>query len=431
MKRLFLGFFPVWIAIAQAQDSSLPQVQLPQVQSIAMAEEGHLNVNERYRVESTQVIGWRVQKMSDTLRARIDRLTGAKFDSEQLEPLATEIKRELHVPKVNVIVARGSAPASVVVTFEVPRSHEQDFELNVARFLYHSKQGWTGEGSATTHLGDNAISFGLVSDGDALLERFAGVRAGIERPHVFTDRLALRFDFASYHNQWNQSTLTQSDTLAQSSDETYRTRQVFEPQARLLLTPSLELDFGVRISRYRLAAPGVKTESSNAVVSTLRYHRRWGSDPADDQEVNASYNVTSATRVLESDPLYTRQTVNGAYKARRGKASLELAFLAGKIAGVAPLFDRFVLGNATTLRGWNKFVLDPLGGSRVIHGSITCAYRWLQGFYDSGAVWDQPQQRQKKQSAGAGFKAEKFQLAVAFPLQMGHVDPVFYAGMNF
>ncbi len=309
------------------------------------------------------------------------------------------------------------------MNFEVPRTHQQDVELNVARFLYHSKQGWTGEGSATTHIAGNAFTFGLVSDGDSMLERFAGVRAGVERGHIGSDRVTLRFDFASYHNQWNRDTLL-------ATDETYRTRQVFEPQATIVLLTPLELDLGVRISLYRLAAPGAKTESSNAVVSTLRYHQRWGSDPAEDEEANASYNVTAATHTLDSDPAYTRQTVNANYRVRRGRNTLDVAFLAGKIAGIAPLFDRFVLGNASTLRGWNKYVLDPLGGSHVVHGSINYAYRWLQAFYDTGAIWDRADQRSQKHSAGIGFKAERFQLAVAFPL-IGHPVPVFYAGMNF
>jgi len=46
-------------------------------------------------------------------------------------------------------------------------------------------------------------------------------------------------------------------------------------------------------------------------------------------------------------------------------------------------------------------------------------------------VWDRGQNREPKQSAGAGFKAEGFELAVAFPLRNGHPEPVFYAGLNF
>ena len=55
------------------------------------------------------------------------------------------------------------------------------------------------------------------------------------------------------------------------------------PEARLYLAEPLELDFGVRFARYRPSTPGANTESSNAVVSTLRYHQRWGSE-ADSQQ---------------------------------------------------------------------------------------------------------------------------------------------------
>jgi hypothetical protein len=427
MNRLLLGcgLLLIWVAAIRAQTPQISDNALPQVQSAALAEAEPLNVNSRYTVEDVQVVGWHVKKMSDSLRANIDRLKGEKLDRPKLEVIANEIKRELHVPKVDVTVVRGALMDEVQVTFEVPHTHEQDVELTVARFLYHSKQGWTAEGSATTHFAGNALTFGLVSDGDAMLERFAGVRAGIERGRIGSERVTLRFNFASYHNQWNL------DTLTANADETYRTRQVFEPQATIELTSFLDLDLGTRFSLYRLAAPGAKAESSNAVVSTLRYHQRWGSDPSEDEEANASYNLTSATHVLASDPAYTRQTVNATYKIRRGRSTFDLAFLAGKITGVAPLFDRYVLGNASTLRGWNKYVLDPLGGSHVIHGSVNYAYRWFQAFYDTGAIWDRADQRSQKHSAGIGFKARNFQLAMAFPLVSHPEIPVFYAGMNF
>src|SRR5205823_5014213 len=97
----------------------------------------------------------------------------------------------------------------------------------------------------------------------------------------------------------------------------------------------------------------------------------------------------------------------------------------------APLFERFLLGDSSTLRGWNKFDLDPAGGSHVVHGSVDYRYRVFQVFYDTGAVWDRPEDRKQKQSVGAGFKKEGFQLAVAFPIRSGHMEPVFYAGLNF
>ena len=38
--------------------------------------------------------------------------------------------------------------------------------------------------------------------------------------------------------------------------------------------------------------------------------------------------------------------------------------------GRAPLFERFTLGDSRTLRGWSKFDVAPVGGSRVAHGSL-------------------------------------------------------------
>ena len=88
-------------------------------------------------------------------------------------------------------------------------------------------------------------------------------------------------------------------------------------------------------------------------------------------------------------------------------------------------------GNATVLRGWNKFDLDPLGGSHIVNGSVDYTFHWLQVFYDTGAIWDVAREREQKQSVGTGFKADGFQVAVAFPIRSGRIEPIFYAGLNF
>jgi outer membrane translocation and assembly module TamA len=216
------------------------------------------------------------------------------------------------------------------------------------------------------------------------------------------------------------------------ANEIYRTRQMFTPEATWIIAQPLELSFGVSFARYRPSLPAAKTGSANAVVTTLRYHQRWGSDQEIQQEANADYSLRAATHFLETDAVYSRHEVRGHYKAKRGKSSVEVGFLAGRIDGNAPLYERFALGNASTLRGWNKFDLDPVGGSRAVHGSIDYHFDIFTVFYDTGAVWDQPQNREQKQSVGAGFNFKKgFQLAVAFPLRAGHTEPIFYAGMNF
>ena len=46
------------------------------------------------------------------------------------------------------------------------------------------------------------------------------------------------------------------------------------------------------------------------------------------------------------DPAFTRHQAEARYRLRRGHQDLSVGFLAGTISGRAPLFERFVLGNA-------------------------------------------------------------------------------------
>jgi outer membrane protein assembly factor BamA len=392
-------------------------------------EGGPTNVNARFIVEKVSISGPGSRpKLSEPLRTELGQVAGQKFDQTLLDRLADRIKNELHVPDVRMQVTKSDTPDHVIVTFEIGAEREKRFDLDLARFLYHSTQGWSGQGHATININNNAFSFGMVSDGDQLAERYAGIQAGFERRHVGTDRLQLRLDFSSYHEQWDQASL-----LLAAPDDIYRTRTHFSPMATVLILDPLELSFGVDFARYRLSLPVAKTESSNAVVSTLRYHQRWGSARSDqgEHDIRASYTLRVGTHFLESDPVFSRHQTQARYRFRRGHQEVAVGFLAGSISGQAPLFERFVLGNAETLRGWNKFDLDPLGASHVAHGSIDYAYRGLLVFYDTGAAWDRPDQREQKQSLGLGCKKGGFQLAVAFPVRTGAVNPVFYAGMNF
>jgi len=419
-KLLIMGIFATVLPAAPLPDEPPEQ------------EAGPTNVNTRLIVESVRVAGRWSAKLSNPLRSDLDQIAGQNFDPPLLDRLRDRIKQELKVPDVRMHVAKGDMPDHVIVNFEIGAEHEKRFDLDLARFLYHSRQGWSGQGHATVNIHQNAFSFGMVSDGDRLSERYAGIQAGYERRHVGTDRLQLRFDFSSYHEQWNQATL-----LEAAPGDIYRTRTHFSPLATVVILEPLEVSFGVDFARYRLSLPVAKTESSNAVVSTLRYHQRWGSAglhsgrDEGEHDLRASYSLRAGTHVLESDPAFARHQAEARYRFRRGHQDLSVGFLGGTISGRAPLFERFVLGNAETLRGWNKFDLDPLGASHVAHGSIDYGYRGFLVFYATGAVWDRPEEREQKQSLGLGCKKSGFQLAVAFPVRSGTVNPVFYAGMNF
>jgi hypothetical protein len=400
----------------------------------ASQEPAALNVNARYLIDSVKITGWRktgqIAKhppLSNSLRADVDSLVGQNLDRPRLDELAKRLKKELHAAQVEVKVDKGESPEHVAVNFEVQIDRDKAFDLDVVRFVYHSRQGFSGEGNAVIKAHGNSFLFGLVSDNDQLAERFAGIRAGFERRNLGTERLRLRFLFSSFHDQWNGAS-----RLAADPGELYRDRTSFAPQATVVLAQPLELSFGADFTRFRPDLPGARAESSNAVVSTLRYHQRWNSGGGEDQDLQAAYFLRSGTGVLESDRVFSRHEVDANYRLREGHSRLDIRFLAGQIGGVAPVFERFVLGNSRLLRGWNKFDLTPLGASHVIHGSIEYSYRGLLLFYDTGAIWNKPAEREQKNSLGIGFRSKDgFQLAVAFPVRNGAVDPVFYIGAGF
>lgn len=390
-----------------------------------------VNVNSRYTVEKVSISGRLSSRISKDLRGELDSVVGQKLDHSVLDRLAARIRHDLRVQNVAVRVRRGDTPDHVSVEFEVQSGHRQGFDMDVPKFAYNSRQGWSAAGQVTTTVGKTAVSFGVISDGDELVERFSGIQARVEREALGTRRLRAAFEFDSYHEQWNGSTLS---AIAPEPGALYRTRQNFEPSLTVMVARPLTWTFGVSVQQLEMQAPGDRVQSANSLDSTLRFQKGWEGFDSDRQTVNAAYSVRAASGALASDYVYVRHAATIQYEAVRGHNEVTVEFLAGGLTGRAPLFERFVVGNASTLRGWNKFDLDPLGGDRLVHGSVDYRYRWLTVFYDTGVLWNGPASTGDKQGAGCGFRSEGkegFLLAVAFPLRSGHVDPVFIAGFNF
>ena len=242
-----------------------------------------LNVNSRYTIESIHVSGQHTVNIGNLLQSELDKVIGSKYDDSTVKNLAERIKRELHVTDVAVNVVRGTEPDHVIVNFEVSGSYEQTFDLTVRKFLYDSKEGFNGDGSATMHLQGNAFTFGLISDNDSLMERFAGMRAKFERKKPGHQAAC---------NSVSSSTVITNSGMprrwrSRPQTRLYRSRQEFTPEATLdpRAAARVELRRQLRALRGTLiiaitvgGAAAAKTESSNAVVNTLRYHQRWGSE---------------------------------------------------------------------------------------------------------------------------------------------------------
>ena len=398
-----------------------------------------LNINSRYTVESISFVGQHHYRLSTTVLNEMHRLIGAKLSTEALDRLARRIRGELRAAEVTFKLARGGEANHVKVLLDVD-SRRSNFDLSIPTFSYNSRQGWTGVAELATSIGANTFTGGMVSDGDTLAERYTGFNLRYDRLSVGTDRIRLGFEFDSYHELYDRATL-----IALSNDQSsslgagaYRSRMNFEPSATFVLAQPLTLTIGMSFEELAPQISAARSESANAVVNTLRYHERWESSDATNQELDAGYNLRAATSFLSSDLAYTRHLMNVRYKYRHQKQSVEITLMAGMIYGNAPLFERFVLGDSTTLRGWNKYDLDPLGGNRVVHGSVTYGYHIMRVFYDTGSVWDQGKSPEARHSAGIGissglgiFQKGAFLLAVAFPIRQGRADPVFIAGMNY
>jgi outer membrane translocation and assembly module TamA len=197
----------------------------------------------------------------------------------------------------------------------------------------------------------------------------------------------------------------------------------------------LTLTGSVSIQHFETQFPAARFQAANALETTLRYSTRWRESDSHGQELDAGYTLRAATNLLGTDYVYTRHAVHADYAIRHNEHLFHAGVLAGQLNGDAPLFDRFSLGNTRTLRGWNKFDIAPLGGDRVVHGSVGYRYRAVGFFYDAGSVWDHGKESEDRHSVGVtlalGALRDGPYLTLAFPLRNGAVQPLFMMGMNF
>ena len=401
------------------------------------------NVNTRYKVEtvilsgngwSTDFASGQDKKISFSLAKRITSLIGDQLNPAALDDVAKRLGKELHA-SVSHRVLRGAIPSHVKVEFQVGEPNER-FDVSVSKFLYDAKQGWSGAVEGVANIKQNAFALGVVSDNDDLPERYAGVTARYEDNRVGTDRVHFQFEFDSYHEQWNRNTLQQlppafpASGFLEETSGAYRTRQNFEPTVTFVVAEPLTLMVGASFERFQNQFPAAHTEAANAVVSTLHYHRRLD-DSDTEQDLEAGYSLRAATKVFDSDFVYARHRWDFRYRFTHGRHMLTDDVSAGLIEGRAPLFERYVLGNTSTLRGWNKSDLDPLGGNRMVHNSVDYRYGVFEVFYDAGAIWDSGQPATPRHGIGVGLRDGAFAMAVAFPIRGGRADPIFMMGMNY
>ena len=402
-----------------------------------------LNINSRYTIESINFIDQREYKLSTSAREEIRRLTGAKLSSEALDRLTARIRGELRAHDVTFKLTRGAEPDSVRVLIQVDQAGGA-IDASIPLLTYSSQFGVSAAAQLATTVGPNTFTFRMVRDVDTSIERYTGIQARYDRSLTESGRIRIGFEFDGYADEWDPATLIALSSESSSNRPSslgagaYGSRLDYEPSATFVIAEPLTYTVGLSFEQLNGLPSGPRTQTANAVVNTLRYHQHWGNSGDSGQELDAGYSLRTATSLLGSDLPYTRHLAHLKYNYTSRAQSLEVVMLAGAIYGQAPLFERFALGDSTLLRGWNKYDLDPLGGNRLVYGSVTYGYRMLRIFYDTGSVWDQGKSPEAKESAGVGVSSGlgvlqkgAFLLALAFPLRDGRVTPVVIAGMNF
>jgi len=403
----------------------------------AGTQDSDLNVNRRYTVDSVIVAGkgWRTNvsdsndRLSNGLRKDLLALVGQKLNPRVLDNLGDRLKKEFDAREVTHHILRADTPDHVQVEFEI-KPAGTNIHATLTKLLYSNKQGLSGGGMVglTTH--GNTFLVGLTSDGDTLNERFTGVHTRYENKRLGTDRLGVRFDFETYHEQWRGETLAALASTPGITSDAYRTRQNIQPVLTVALAKPLTLEVGASFERFGTQGPIANTETSNAVLASLRYHQRLVESDYP-QDVDAAYSLRAATRMLGSDFAFASHTASLHYRVSHGRHKLTESITLGGILGRAPLADRFVAGNSYYLRGWNKFEIDPIGGNRIAHNTVDYRYGPFQAFYDAGSVWDSGQPVAVRHSVGVGVRESVFTLALAFPMRSGHVEPIFMMGMIY
>jgi len=437
--------FPEYVAAATTQPGSQPdRVRLVLlVAKIADNDALKNNINSRYIVDAVEFEGDKA-RISDALNADLQSMVGGNVNTDQLGKFAERIRADNPSLMVSWKLRRSSAPQHVNVVYEV-RKTRNTLTFNVANGTYHSRQGFGGEiwGLRYTNVPFGTLSFSMLNTTEELIERYAGYRAGYSFQFGHP-RFRFGVEYSSFRSQWKTNTL-EADSLSPQSPGLYRLRDTLSGYVDvrgslnqfMLLGASARVEF----TELDMQSPSVSFQKSNVLKGSV-YSSYTRHTDIEGLEWRSSYEGAAGAAAIDSDYVYSRHEVKSELSYSRRSHGIEANFLAGRIGGRAPMYERFSIGNARTLRGWNKYEINPLGGDRVVYGSGGYRYKILTGFYDVGSVWNSDESGKVRQSAGFRLgKArcrnilalphpECFSMTVGFPIHGGDARPSFILGMG-
>jgi hypothetical protein len=390
------------------------------------------NINARYTVESVEIRGIDESEISQSLRDRVRALVGRRLDHDEAEELSDELEADRPGYAVDRQISRGTERGRIRVVFEFSEKEGErwiPFAPSRSKFVFHEDQ--RGSGALDIPMGgrNHRFTAGFAfGNNDDLIEEYTGIRFRLESRRLGTERLGASLEVSRLRQDWRDATV-----VALAADPTipglYRRRVTVEPKVTVALNPYLRVTGGASITELEPLDRSLDSQMASAFVAGIDFRRRW--NRPSDQRLEAGYELRSAATGLESDLVYKRHLGKARYRYERDDNTVIADVFFGGITGTAPLFERFTLGDTTTLRGWNKYDIAPAGGERVFHSSLEYRFHQLGFFLDTGSVWNRNTDPTIRLSTGFGLQADNVFITFGFPLNTDDVRATFMMGVRF
>ena len=392
------------------------------------------NINARYTVDSVEISGVEDSAVSQELRDDMQALVGERLDPDGAARLHERLEAELPGYTVRRRVRRGRRSARVRVIFVVSELETPrwiPFAPSRSKLVYHSTLGWSGVLDIPMGGRDNRLTLGLVGDNDDdLIEEYSGYRVRLESRKVATERLGLSLEFAELRQSWRDATLSAAALNPQIA-AVYRERRTIEPMVTVAFSPHVRVSYGASVTELESLFRSSGSQMASTANFSIGYDQRWELASGATEAVEASYELRAATTALESDLDYKRHLGRAQFRFSSGSNTVIASVALGRISGSAPLFERFSLGDSSTLRGWNKFDVAVAGGNRMAYHSLEYRHDSLAFFFDLGSVWDEGTDSRLRLATGVGFHGENAFVTMGFPLNADDLSAQFMAGVRF
>jgi len=392
------------------------------------------NINARYMVESVEIHGVPDANISAPLRDRLQALVGRQLNPDEADALREQLAAEQPDYDVSRRMSRGTRPGEIRVVFEFAESERLrwiPFAPTRSKFVYHSDAGWSGALDIPMGGRNHRATLGFAFDNnDDLIEEYSGVRLRFESRTIGTERLGASLEVSGFNNTYRSETLS---ALAANPaiPDAYRARVTVDPSVTVAFTKQLRVTGGLSFSSLESLSRSPESQMASAVVGSLGYRQRWHHESTSRQTVEASYELRASASGLDSDFAYKRHLGHARYRFDHDHNTIIADGFLGRITGQAPLFERFSLGDSSTLRGWNKFAIAPAGGDHVFHQSLEYRFYGASLFLDTGSVWDGGTDKRMRVSTGFGYHTDYAFATLAFPLNAAGAGATFMLGVRF